>query len=239
MSKAVIAVFDQRNEAILAEQELMQLGVRADDIHLVEPSDRPAETWWDRVKGFFGRHTHEDDELYREAARRGGFLLTANVADESTNEAVVILERHHPIDLNRIGQPGTEPLGTTGATGATGTEERAGITSKGGVEAPGTLPVAEEQLKVGTRPVSQGTVRVHTYVVEEPVAEEVRLREENVTVERTPTDRPAGEGAFRERTIEATEMTEEPVIQKEAADSRHEREFASRGQVRPAEFLFK
>jgi uncharacterized protein (TIGR02271 family) len=215
MSKSVIAVFDERNEAILAEQELMQLGIRPDDIHLVEPTDQPAESWWDRVKGFFGRHTSEEDELYQEAARRGGFLLTANVADESTEQAVVILERHHPIDLNRIGQPGTtETLGTTGTTTpGLGT----GLASKGGIEeAQGTLPIAEESLKVGTRPVSGGAVRVHTYVTETPVEEEVRLREERVVVERTPTDRPAGEGAFQERTIEATEMREEPVIQKEA-----------------------
>jgi uncharacterized protein (TIGR02271 family) len=62
-------------------------------------------------------------------------------------------------------------------------------------------------------------VRVRSYVVETPVEEQVALREERVRVERRPADRPvaAGDDAlFRERTIEATESTEEVVVSKEA-----------------------
>ena len=48
--------------------------------------------------------------------------------------------------------------------------------------------------------------------------EQVALREERVSVERRPVDRPiaAGDDAFRERTIEATETAEEAVVAKEA-----------------------
>ena len=48
--------------------------------------------------------------------------------------------------------------------------------------------------------------------------EQVALREERVNVERRPVDRPvaAGDDAFRERTIEATETAEEAVVAKEA-----------------------
>ena len=48
--------------------------------------------------------------------------------------------------------------------------------------------------------------------------EEVALREEHVSIERNPVDRPiaAGDDAFRERTIEATESAEEAVVSKEA-----------------------
>ena len=44
------------------------------------------------------------------------------------------------------------------------------------------------------------------------------LREEHVQVERRAVDRPvaAGDDAFRERTIEATESAEEAVVGKEA-----------------------
>src|SRR5581483_1732385 len=61
-------------------------------------------------------------------------------------------------------------------------------------------------------------LRLHTRVTEKPVAAEVQLREERVTVERHPANRPvtAGDEAFREREIEVTETSEQPVISKEA-----------------------
>jgi uncharacterized protein (TIGR02271 family) len=80
------------------------------------------------------------------------------------------------------------------------------------------IPVIEERLRVGKRDVNLGRVRVRAYVVEEPVSEEVTLREERVEIERRPVDRPldAGEAAFTDRTIEAEEHTEEAVVSKEA-----------------------
>jgi uncharacterized protein (TIGR02271 family) len=80
------------------------------------------------------------------------------------------------------------------------------------------IPIAEERLKVGKRQVVEGRVRIRSYVVETPVTESVRLREERVDIERRPVDRPltgAEADPFREREIEATEMREEPVVTKE------------------------
>ena len=67
-------------------------------------------------------------------------------------------------------------------------------------------------------PLSGGRVRVRSYVVEQPVSEQVTLRDENVSVERRAVDRPltGTEDAFRERTVEATERSEEAVVNKEA-----------------------
>ena len=57
-----------------------------------------------------------------------------------------------------------------------------------------------------------GRVRVHSHIVETPVEEQVTLHQEHVQVERRPVDRPvdATAAAFQDRTIEATETTEEP-----------------------------
>ncbi len=82
-----------------------------------------------------------------------------------------------------------------------------------------TVPVVEEEVQVGTRQVQRGGVRLYTRVLEQPVEQEVRLREEHVRVERRPVDRPATEAdlaAARDRTIEVTETREEPVVAKEA-----------------------
>jgi uncharacterized protein (TIGR02271 family) len=80
------------------------------------------------------------------------------------------------------------------------------------------IPVVEERLRVGKRDMNLGRVRVRSYVVEEPVSEQVSLRADRVEIERRPVDRAldAGDAAFVDRTIEAEERAEEAVIQKEA-----------------------
>jgi len=82
-----------------------------------------------------------------------------------------------------------------------------------------SIPIIEEKLRVGKRDTTRGSVRVRSYVVEEPIEEQVRLREERVTLERRPVDHPAGDlpgDAFRERTLEMTEKGEEAVVDKTA-----------------------
>lgn len=82
-----------------------------------------------------------------------------------------------------------------------------------------TLPVIEEEMKVGKRAVQSGGVRVYSRMTEKPVAEQVRLREEHVSVERRPVNREvssADRGAFKEGTIEMPETSEEAVVSKQA-----------------------
>jgi len=81
-----------------------------------------------------------------------------------------------------------------------------------------SLPVIEEQLKVGKREVDRGGVRVYSRVTERPVEEQVRLREEHVTVERRPVDRAvtSGDRLFTGKVIEAEEHAEEAVVAKDA-----------------------
>lgn len=92
-----------------------------------------------------------------------------------------------------------------------------GVTREAG-EGEIVLPIIEEQFAVGKRTVEKGAARIRTSVTEVPVEESVRLREENVTVERRPVDRAVENApqAFEEGTIEITEMAEVPVVGKEA-----------------------
>jgi len=81
-----------------------------------------------------------------------------------------------------------------------------------------TIPVVEEQLRVGKREMGGGRVRVRSYVVETPVQQQVDLTNERVSVDRRPVDKPVSgtAAAFQDRTIEATERKEAPVVSKEA-----------------------
>lgn len=82
-----------------------------------------------------------------------------------------------------------------------------------------TVPIVEEQLRVGKREVEQGAAHVRTNVRETPIEQQVNLREENVRVERNPVDRPATEAdfqTFQNGEIEMIERAEVPIVAKEA-----------------------
>ncbi len=108
------------------------------------------------------------------------------------------------------------------ATGtmATGTAAPMAGTRTGGVDVGNqdVIPIVEERIRVGKRAVEGGRVRVRSFIVETPVSEQVQLHEERVSIERRPVNRPLtdADNAFRERTIEAVEHTEEAVVAKEA-----------------------
>ena len=182
-----------------------------------------------------------DAEAYAEGVRRGGTLVTVRAQDNMVERAVDILDDEGTVDIDerqtawrREGWTGgtatptaERSAGTTGTGGAVGTSDRTSGalktaatgsrsgTSTGREEA---IPIVEEELKVGKREVNRGKVRIHSHVVETPVREEVNLREEHVRVERRQADRPASgtDDAFRERTIEAEERSEEAVVSKDA-----------------------
>jgi uncharacterized protein (TIGR02271 family) len=83
------------------------------------------------------------------------------------------------------------------------------------------IPLVEEQIKVGKRNVERGGVRVSSRIVEQPVHEEVRLRDETVEVERRPVERDRlkpeeASRMLRDREVEMREMDEEAVVAKEA-----------------------
>ena len=77
-------------------------------------------------------------------------------------------------------------------------------------------------MHVGKREVNRGRVRLHSRIVEQPVQEQVNLREERVQVERRPASGTAqgrhrlAAMPFQERTIEVEERGEEAVVSKEA-----------------------
>ena len=111
-------------------------------------------------------------------------------------------------------QPGTDIAGAGranfGQRTAVGTEgARAGNTEE-------VIPLSEETVQVGKRAVDGGTTRVRRYVVERPVEEQIRLRDETVNVFRRPA---SGTGetvadAFRDREVVVNETSEEAVVGK-------------------------
>jgi len=188
--------------------------------------------------------SYRSSDVYDRQARSGNTVLSVDLRDDSLiHTAMSILESHQPLELDestdeeasgeaasRTGvlSSGTDystsgslssadrpmPQATAGSLSSTG--ETAASRPSTGDE---VIPLAEEQLNVGTRKVDKGTTRVRRYVVEQPVERDVTLHGERVTVERR---RPVGSSgapganAFEERVVEVHETEEEPVLEKTA-----------------------
>ncbi|MDN3567682.1 YsnF/AvaK domain-containing protein [Paeniroseomonas aquatica] len=235
-NQTITAVFDSAAEAETAARDLAMKvgGVRAG----LYASEADAASL--RDLGVSG----PDQAVLEEAIRRGGAVLSATVPEDRITEVTQVLEGSGAIDLQeredswrQSGWQGSGPTATrvnamdtgtagTGQVGAMATGTATTGTATTGTAATGAaatgrdevIPVVEETLQVGKRQVASGRVRVHSHIVETPVQEQVTLHQEHVQVERRPVGRPVDvtADAFRDRTIEATETTEEAVIAKEA-----------------------
>ena len=185
---------------------------------------------------------YDEVQAYREGVRRGGALVVVESSDERAERGMEILRRLHPVDIHaRTAQwrhegwtgddatastsipPSSPAVATRSSQDQTHSAPR--VAGQGArprrVEGQEevTIPVVHEDLTIGTREVERGHVRIDSRVTEQPVEEAVRLREEKVTVERRPVDRPATDAdlaAAATEVMEITETAEEPVVTKRA-----------------------
>lgn len=236
MSSTITALFDNRADAEAAKERLKAARVDVDHIHIHDKtspgynasgySTHQERGMWDSIKHAF--LPDEDRHTYEEGVRRGGVLLTADVEDARVDEAVKVLEDANSVDIDDRSSEwrssgwdypaagaGAAGLGALGGEKTLETDRSRNV----GAEREEVVPIVEEQLVVGKRDVDRGGVRVRSYVTETPVHEQIRLRNEQVHVERRAVDQPlsAADGdAFRERTIDMTATGEEAVVGKTA-----------------------
>jgi stress response protein YsnF len=168
---------------------------------------------------------YDEAYAYTEGVRRGGALVVVESSEERAERGMAILQRLHPVNLHerttqwqQEGWTGAEAHART-ATATPSPQEQPRAPQGGTDDTEVRIPVVHEEISVGTREVERGHVRIASRVTEHPVEEAVRLREEKVTVERRPVDRPATEADFAaagKDVMEMTETAEEPVISKRA-----------------------
>jgi uncharacterized protein (TIGR02271 family) len=220
--RTITAMFDSADAANRARDRLAELGLPSDDVQVIyqgesgERGGADGKGLWESIKDFF---TGDDDDraAYEEGIRRGGHLLTARVDEQYADEVIVLLENCDAVDLDQRAQE-WRAEGWTGAATEQPVAGQPAATSRAGSEE--AIPVVRERLRVGKREVNRGGVRVRSYVVEEPVEEQVNLREERVDVERRPVGQRVRGGAaddlLKDRTIEMTESAEEAIVSKDA-----------------------
>jgi uncharacterized protein (TIGR02271 family) len=228
------AFFDSRTDAEEAIEQLRAVGVSDSSVRLTG-SEATGASARQEPKGFFEALSDlfmpdDDRHTYAEGLSRGGYLVTVtDVPPELRERALDVLDAEGTVNLDEREEAwrsegwtgydaGGAGAGYVGGAGATATGAFAEGRAEFEQRDDATLPVVEEQLRVGKRDVSHGRVRVRSYVRETPVNEQVNVTDEHVEIERRPVDRAVGVGddAFRERSIEAEEHGEEVVVSKEA-----------------------
>ncbi|MGI4744536.1 MAG: YsnF/AvaK domain-containing protein [Janthinobacterium lividum] len=234
-NETIVAVFDTAAHADAAIRDLMTAGIPASSIeHYAQDAESAgintanSDVSTHEHRGFWGWLTGGDEvtqghhALYDQSIKSGGTVVTviANNADvEGINQ---ILDRHSPIDMDErhsqyssSGSYGMAAASTAATSGTT--VPSASVTTAGG-STEEVIALSEETLAVGKREVDRGTTRVRRYVTERPIEEQVRLRNESVSVFRRPVTGAVAVGAdaFTNREITMTETDEEAVVAKSA-----------------------
>lgn len=236
-SRTLSAMFDTRAEADRAVAALEAAGIGDVVMHGTENEGYGTRTVENRDenRGFFEAigdffFPEEDRYAYAEGLSRGGYLVTvSNLPESQYDVALDILDDEGAVDLDareaewrETGWTGYDAAAAPVAYGDAALDRRADDLAdrasalEGDLNRDGHIDVVEERLMVAKRQTEGGRVRVRSYVTETPVEEEVALRSEHVNVQRRPVDRAATDADFAERSIEAREYVETPVVQKEA-----------------------
>ena len=231
MAQTVIGVFADDYDANRAVDALHEDGFTDAQVDFSSrTSATDASTRRDRhakTGGFFENLFGSNDEYdettrnnYREAAARGT-VVTVHTKDMTRAErAADILDRFGALDANdtatklRDKGVGHDDYDTDLAA------HREDFTyGNDYAHDDQSVKVIKEDVAIGKQTVQTGGVRVRSRIVEKPVNEEIRLREERVVVNRTPVDRPATEAelnTLKDGTIEVTETAERAVVEKKA-----------------------
>jgi uncharacterized protein (TIGR02271 family) len=249
MPHTVIGFFRNSVDAYHAADILKDRGFVEDRIDIstsdINESERNERSG--KVGNFFKSLFSDDDNnasRYSEAARNNS-LVTVHAYDiEEAERAADILDECGAVDIdeNRTGTDYTKSDANYGSSIGNSEENLDYESSIGDTHSRSdydspindtrftsdkdrdltndrSIPIIEEEVNVGKQEVRRGGVRIHSRIIEKPVEETLRLREERVHVERTPVDRDASDAElenFHEETIEVTEYGEEPLVSKSA-----------------------
>ena len=221
MPQTVIGLFENETDARKAAEQLESAGISRSSVDVSrsdkyttghsESNDEGGNAISRFFKSLFG--DSEDADRHSRLSNNGDYSIVtvhAGSSDEAERAAnllddlgaVNVDERSAQYDRESVSNEGQSYEG----------DRRSDNTDN-------TISRVQEELHVGKREVEGGGVRVRSRIVEKPVEETLRLREEHVRVERNTVDRPLTDSdrtAFQDQTIELTERAEVPVINKEA-----------------------
>ena len=217
----VVTLFDTAEHAEAARRNLESAGFSTSDISIVGKLGLPGDVSALRRPGLwqklFGRDIEEHEaRVYGKTVEAGGVVLTLRTPDNQLSKAMGILNQHNVVDVkSRAIEAGYLPKETVAEAKTMNipapVKPLTTDIGKGEV-----LRLAEEQLEIGKRLITEGTTRIRRFIVEKPVEAQVTLHEEHVEIVRRAVADPASvkDVDWTERTIEIIETIEQPVVSK-------------------------
>jgi stress response protein YsnF len=210
MAHTVIGIFENWTNAHNAGRSLLNNGFSTDNIDISHEENTHGRVKHDenKVSEFFNNlfgSDNDDSRNYSNAARNNTVLTVHCDSRDEAERAARLMDESGALDINGEGLHG-ESRSTYGTPGDVNSRSE-------------SIPIIEENLEVGKRDMQTGRVRLRSKIIEKPIERHLRLRSENVTIERNPVNRVASEEElrnFKEGTIEATEHKEVPIVKKEA-----------------------
>ncbi|EMR03563.1 YsnF/AvaK domain-containing protein [Cesiribacter andamanensis] len=204
MRHSVVALFDKPDQAQDAVQALLNQGIKREhiDVHARRASadkDDDHSSIGNFFRNLFG--SSDDATNHTEVARRNS-VVTVHAQDKrEAQQAAAILDQFGALDANEH----AARYRSGNQAGSQGTDK--------------TIPIIEENVEVGKKEVTTGGVRLRSRIIEKPIEETLRLREEHVHVDRRPVDRPASQrdfDSFKEGSSKVVEHAEVPLVNKES-----------------------
>jgi uncharacterized protein (TIGR02271 family) len=200
--RTVIGLFDDRTEAMNAYSALQADGFSQADLDILTNDDRDDEPKLAKIRQYV---PEPDASIYLEGVRIGGTILTAKADANRLQRAAEIMSGYNMVNIQDRARDWR-------ATNADMPEMTTTANNSN------VLEVIEEDLEIGKETVERGRMRVYSVVTEQPIEENVALREESIRVQRRPVDRtiPADPTLFQEKSVEVVERAEVPVVDKVA-----------------------
>ena len=144
--------------------------------------------------------------------------MIARVHDQDVDQAVDIMARHNPVRYEDRREDYLADYDEK-ATAYSADQIKENRTQYAD-QSKQRLQEIEEHIKIGKREVVRGGVRVHQYVETDVEEETLRLRDEEITVDRQSVNRTLSadeaNAAFEDKTVEVIERDEEAVVEKTA-----------------------
>lgn len=212
--QTVIGIFDYGVDAQMAAQQLMNNGISENNIDVAvrgatDRTGAPAtanetRTTDNKDKGFFDSlfDNRDDSGKYSEVAQHGSVVAVHTQSETEAKKAAELLDKYGAIDVEDRAE-----------------KYKAMPKDKRQDWIQSSIPVVQEELKVGKREVETGGLSIKSRIIEKPVEEHLRLREEHVRVERQPVNRLANEkdmATFKKGETKVIEHAEVPQVSKEA-----------------------
>jgi stress response protein YsnF len=193
MTTSIIGLFESSDIASKVLGELTKAGFKKDAVEILQNvaaskvSSRLVEAGYEKDKA----------DSYGKAMQKGGALVVAEAPDDKADEALDMMRSFKAVSPEVL----LEKLGGEAS------------------EETQSAQVIEEELEVGVTRTTGGK-RLRTEISEREVQETVTLHEETVEAERTKVDRVLKPEevakAFQETAIEMTEVSEKPIVSKQA-----------------------